>query len=286
MSTHRDPGNPGLHVDMGAQYISKTSEIQSHDTNQEHECSKESLYKDLLSNEILSPFSGWIDGEKKHPVVQNYVSLKGLNSVVKHFLGQSGAEVAFQQNVTGVKRDESIPGQVLCATSDGEQAFDGVIFTLPIPQLLALGGNIIPEIDREVLANLGSVRYSCRYALGLFYEDAVTSQTWSAKYFDDPTVRFAAWDMMKRNCSSQGSSLLLHTSVPFGVQHMNNDKEEVKKLILQKAVELIPRLQPTPVHSHLICWKYSQVSQVYPESPGCVVLSCDPLVVATGDGWF
>lgn len=134
MSTRRDVGNPDLHVDMGAQYISRTAGTQSKDTMQEYESLRESLYKYLLSNDILCPFCGQIEGEKKDSttsVVQNYVSPKGVNSIVKHFLAQSGAEVIFQQCVTGVSSkcgDVSVPGQLLCTTtSDNKQTFDCVV---------------------------------------------------------------------------------------------------------------------------------------------------------------
>lgn len=291
MSTHRDPGNPDLCVDMGAQYISRTAAMQPLDTTQEYECLRESLYQNLLSNDVISTFCGWIEGEKKSSsVVQNYISPKGLNSIVKHFLAQSGAEVTFQQHVTCITAcigSTMIPGQVLCKTSaDRERIFDGVILTLPVPQLLNLKGNIIAGIDRETLENLTSVKYSCRYALGLFYKDPVAHQgTWSAKYFDDPVIRFAAWDTMKRDCPFHGSSLLLHTSVAFSTMHMEEEEERVKEVIVRKAMELIPGLATSPFHSHIIFWKYSQVSMVYPGLPGCVVLSHDPLVVATGDGF-
>ena len=291
MSTHRDPSNPNLSADMGAQYISKT---RPNDSDQAHEALKGTVYEDLLSSNVLRPFHGQIDGVKKNlSVIQNYVCPQGINGIVKHFLAQSGADVAYRQCITGVHRGvddkgRPTPGEVVCVTSNGEESFDGVVLTSPVPQLLNLHGDILEEMDRKLTADLKSVTYSSRYALGLFYKDAFTrAETWSAKYFDDPILRFAAWDTAKRGSpSSHGSSLVLHTSVPFGIQHLEDDKEEVKELIMQKAVELIPGLQDlSPVHSHVIRWRYSQVFQGYPGSPGCVVLSCVPLVVATGDAF-
>lgn len=289
MSTHRDPGNPELSADMGAQYISKT---RPKDSDQEYEALKRSVYEDLMSNNILRPFHGQIEGVKKNltiSVVQNYVCLQGINSIAKHFLAQSGANVVYKQCITGVRRGVDALGGVVCGTSDKEESFDSVVLTLPVPQLLNLSGDILPEMDKKLIADLKSVTYSSRYALGLFYKDAFTAnvKTWSAKYFDNPTVRFAAWDTAKRGCpSSHGSSLVIHTSVPFGIQHLEENKEKVKELIMQKAMELIPDLHdPAPVHSHMIRWRYSQVFQGYPGLPGCVVLSYDPLVLATGDAF-
>ena len=72
--------------------------------------------------------------------------------------------------------------------------------------------------------------------------------------------------------------------MPFGIQHLERKTTEVQELVLQALNELIPGLPPAS-HSRLIRWRYSQVVQPYPGSPGCVVLSHKPLVVATGDGF-
>jgi renalase len=290
MSTHRDPNNPGLSVDMGAQYISKTVAAHPQDA---YECLRESVYEDLVSSHVLDSFCGQIEGVTERfttSTVQNYISTQGLNSVVKHFLRQSGAEVSFQQHVSSLRSSVGKDASTVlvgCTNSDQERTFDGVILTMPVPQLLNLGGRIITEMDGTILANIRSVSYSTRYALGLFYKDAITRpESWSAKYFDDPTVRFAAWDTAKRGCTSHGSTLLLHTSVPFGIEHLEDDKEEVRGLIMHRAEELIPGLKRvSPTHSHVTRWRYSQVLQGYPGSPGCVVLSHDPLVVITGDAF-
>lgn len=283
MSTHRDHNQPNLHVDMGAQYISRTE--YKKDSDYEH--LKESLYEDLLSNGILIPFCGSIEGERfdiTKSVTQNYVSPGGLTSVVKHFLLSANASISFQHQVmeANIQIDKSAR-KIACSSSQEELVTDCLILTLPVPQFLHLKGNFLETATTETLSNLSSVKYSSRYALGLFYKEDVPSG-WSARYFDDPIIRFASWDTIKRGCTSYGSSLLLHTSVPFGIKHLEDKKDEVEAMMIHKASELIPALPP-PSHTHLVRWRYSQVSEVYPESPGCVVLSRDPLVVATGDGF-
>ena len=307
MSTHRDPDSPDLRVDMGAQYVSRTR-ARAEGGDREYELLKESLYEELVSNGVLAPFCGRIEGERADltaSVVQNYASPKGLNGIVKHFLAQSGADVSFQRRVTGVCAGE---GEGRCkvtyseASPDGvegkeEALFDGVVLTMPVPQLLQLGGNMLERTSEDIHKNLGSVKYSSRYALGLFFKEPLPTPLcggWSAKYFDDPIVRYASWDTLKRGCISNASgggssSLLLHTGVPFGIQHLEDSKEEVKRLVIERAAELIPDLPP-PAHDHIVRWRYSQVSQVYPGSPGAVVLSPspgndNPLIVATGDGF-
>lgn len=288
MSTHRHSSNPDLLVDMGAQYISRTSPRQNEDTEFEH--LREEAYQDLISAGVLVPFSGKIEGERKEfvkSVTDKYVSAKGVNGIVKHFLNQSGAGISFQHHLKSVEIDPTQGGdapspRITCASSQGQESFDCLVLTMPVPQILSLEGNIMKAITPEIQHKLASVQYSSRYALGLFYREHFATN-WSAKYFDDPVVRFACWDTAKRGCSDAGS-LLLHTSVPFGLKHLEDDKEDIKAVILKRASELIPGL-PDPIDSHLIRWRYSQVFQPYPGTPGCVVLSHDPLVVATGDAF-
>ena len=286
MTTHRGP-NPNLHVDMGAQYISKTRATQG---DQEWEDLRESLYKELISNKVLSQFCGPIEGVQQRfteSIEQNYVCPEGINGIVKHFLSQSGAELLFQHHITEISTE--VDGltrkqRVRCNTSSNKtQMFDAVVLTLPVPQLLSLKGDIMESISADIHSKLSTVKYSSRYAVGLFFNEHI-STSWSAKYLDDSIIRYASWDTAKRDCTLYGSSLALHTTVPYGINHLEDGKDEVMEEIIQRAIELIPGL-PRPAHSHVIRWKYSQVSTVYPGSPGCVVLSHDPLVVATGDGF-
>ena len=300
MSTHRHPTEPSLFVDMGAQYISRFQSGSERGT--EFEKMKEKLYDELLANQVLVPFGGTIDRERKDltkTVLGNYVAPKGINSVVKHFLSNSKAQIKFQHQLASVDLDRSTqPPKVVCtATSGATVKCDGLVLTMPIPQILSLGGNLVQSIDPNIKTKLESVRYSSRYALGLFYNATSAESscqmpqlTWSAKYFDDPIVRFASWGLGGTNSDtipptmSAGRTLLVHTGVPFGIEHLEDDKTAIKDLILEKLNTLIPGL-PQASYSHLVRWRYSQVSQSYPGTPGCVVLSHDPLVVATGDGF-
>ena len=86
---------------------------------------------------------------------------------------------------------------------------DRLVLSIPVPQILSLGENFVQSIDPHVKAKLESVRYSSRYALGLFYSASSTDSScqlpelgWSAKYFDDPIVRFASWGL---GCTSINS---------------------------------------------------------------------------------
>ena len=304
MSTHWYPAEePTHHVDMGAQYISRfQNEV---DRGEKFEKLKESLYNELLMSQVLVPFRGTIEGERKDltkSVIENYVAPGGINNVVKHFLSSSAAQVKFQHQLQSVDLEVAVSRQqssrIVCTAANGtKMECDGVVLTMPVPQILSLRGNIIHLIDPDTKAKLKTVRYSSRYALSLFYTDGLSNfpeMRWCAKYFDDPIVRFASWGLENNQGSSSlsvsspssaaGKALLVHTGVPFGIKHLEDDKMAVKDLILEKLNELIPGL-PQATHSHLIRWWYSQVSQTYPGAPGYVMLSDDPIVVVTGDGF-
>ena len=300
MSTHRhSTAEPSLHVNMGAQYVSR---FQSRsDRGAEYEKLKGDLYDELLASQVLVPFSGTIEGQRKEfmtSVIGNYVTPNGANSIVKHLLNTSAAQVKFQHQLASVDLDASSQtSKILCTTTNGaKMECNGLVLTMPVPQILSLGGNLVQSIDPNTKATLETVRYSSRYALGLFYCDGpsgspglshVPEPKWSAKYFDDPIVRFASWGLGSSDDVTPiaaGRTLLVHTGVPFGIEHLEDDKTAVKDMILEKLNSLIPDLPPAS-HSHLIRWRYSQVVHAYPGTPGCVVLSRDPLVVATGDGF-
>lgn len=286
MTTHRHPNDPSSHVDMGAQYITAYSRDEYDGAFQRL---KKDTFADLASNGILSPLVGTIEGEAgstRESGDAHYVSRDGLNSVAKHYLRSAGIAPHTHRTLTQV---DSRDDKALCFTTSGEpNEFDAVILTMPVPQVLALKGSVTSSIDPANLAKLQAVRYSSRYALGLFYDRHVTS-TWTAKYTrDSPVLRFLCWDDAKRSSSSSPpsttSALLAHSSVEFGREHLESDKAQVQD-IMQKAVERECPHLPPPVHTHLIRWRYSQVTSGYPAFPGVEVLSRRPLVVVTGDAF-
>ena len=59
---------------------------------------------------------------------------------------------------------------------------------------------------------------------------------------------------------SLGPSLVVHTSVPFGLEHLEQEKEDVQPIILQELNKLLPGL-PQPISIKCQKWRYSQVSR-------------------------
>ncbi|KAM9336316.1 renalase isoform 2-T2 [Symphorus nematophorus] len=135
---------------------------------------------------------------------------------------------------------------------------------------------------------LDAVVYSSRYAVALFFPpDVVFSFHWAARYVsDNAVICYIAADARKRNADTpdRGPSLVVHTSVPFGLQHLERDKEDVQPIILQELHRLIPDL-PQPISIKCHKWRYSQVLSAVPGCPGHMTLLDRPLLVCAGDAF-
>ncbi|XP_071107570.1 renalase-like [Haliotis cracherodii] len=279
MSTSRKPGDDTCTVDLGAQYFTLTPQYKT---------KRQSLFDELESAGVVKPFKGVLEGDNSVDC-RHYVTPAGSGSLVKHYLAKSGAEAKYEHHISQVDFKSGDCQAVQVTTQAGtSQEFDAVILTMPVPQILQLKGAIQRSIagQSSVRACLEKVSYSSRFCLGLFYPPGTQLPfQWDAKYFfDGPCIRFVAIDNRKRGLRDVPPSVLVHTSVPFSLQHLETDKEAMKPLIMQHLRDILPDLpEPEVVKSHK--WRYSQVFQQYEGSPGCVVLETKPLVILAGDAF-
>eukprot|EP00076_Gallus_gallus_P003293 NP_001186528.1 renalase precursor [Gallus gallus] len=245
-----------------------------------------SFYEELLSHGILKPLSARIEGLVEKEGSCDYVAPQGISSVVKYFLRQSGADVFYEHHVTHITLRD---GKWEVSRKMGSpELFDVVILTIPVPQILQLQGDIVNIINERQKQQLESASYSSRYALGLFYEvGARIDVPWAAKYItDNPCIRFISIDNKKRNIDSPeiGPSVVVHTTVTFGREHLDSDPAEVQQLILSHLESLVPSL---PKAASVKCqkWRYSQVTKAVPNCPGQMILHTQPLLICGGDGF-
>uniref|UniRef100_A0A2I2ZUF3 Renalase, FAD dependent amine oxidase n=1 Tax=Gorilla gorilla gorilla TaxID=9595 RepID=A0A2I2ZUF3_GORGO len=270
MTTACSPHNPQCTADLGAQYITCTP----------HYAKKhQRFYDELLAYGVLRPLSSPIEGMVMKEGECNFVAPQGISSIIKHYLKESGAEVYFRHRVTQINlRNDK--WEVSKQTGSPEQ-FDLIVLTMPVPQILQLQGditNLISECQRQ---QLEAVSYSSRYALGLFYEAGTKIDVpWAGQYItSNPCIRFVSIDNKKRNIESSeiGPSLVIHTTVPFGVTYLEHSIEDVQELIFQQLENILPGL-PKPIATKCQKWKHSQVP-----SAG-VILGCakSPWMMAIG----
>ncbi|KAK2176804.1 hypothetical protein NP493_639g02002 [Ridgeia piscesae] len=283
MCTFEDPDGSAAGVDLGAQYISATPQayLQHH-----------RFYSSLERSGTLQSFTGVLDGDpNRHtPGTRHFIPRLGMKSIVTHFLDKSEAAVSYERTVSAVS-DEDNQWCVTDDKTDESETFDCVVLTMPVPQILELSGNIQSAIDQGGLREkLNNVTYSSRYAMGLFYEAGTEMDVpWTAKYIlDDPCVRFVAIDSKKRGLATEtvGPSVVIHTSVPFALDHGQADTQDIcENTVLPATRRLLPQL-PQPKSSLSHKWLYSQVFQSYEGAPGAIIVSKQPLLIFTGDAFL
>lgn len=116
--------------------------------------------------------------------------------------------------------------------------FDSVVLTMPVPQVFDLTGDISQMIshDPDLTTRLKQVEYSSRYCLALFFDRYVNlGVNYSAKYLpQDPIFRFMSIDNEKRDVSHPSpTSVIFHTSVPFGKENLEKVRLELIHLEIQ-----------------------------------------------------
>ncbi|XP_060097253.1 renalase isoform X4 [Heteronotia binoei] len=82
-----------------------------------------------------------------------------------------------------------------------------------------------------------------------------------------------------------GPSVVVHTSVPFGIEHLDWNIDEVQQLILEHLRDIIP-IVPEPASIKCQRWRYSQVTKAFLGCPGQITLHTQPFLVCGGDGFI
>lgn len=274
MTTSRCKVNANCTADLGLQYISTTQEVIK---------SNADIYDDLLSEGIIEPLVCKVIGLRVQDKKIHYVLPNGSGHLVKHFIQNAKLnEMKFSYHVQSINREEN---KWRVQTKSGEtEYFNIVILTMPIPQIFLLEGSIQDEISAEVLNSIKAVKYSSRYILVLFFTQNL-KEDWGAQYFDSDSVfRYVAIDNVKRNSPESMCAVVFHSTVEFGLQHVEDSNSNMESVLLSHAKSMFPSWpEPTSVKCHK--WRYSQVVDKYPESLGCLTISTNPLLLIGGDGF-
>lgn len=272
-----------LSVDLGAQYITTTCDnIKYYDET----------YSSLLNNKIIIEMNQkyLIKGMKslsKDKV--NYIAPLGMKSIVDHFLDSSELDsIQYEHKLVSlhIKDDQ----WHVSSEAGKQESFDIVILTIPVPEVLKLNGDVKSFIDNSLIHDkLNAVKYSSRFAFGLFFNEDVNAD-WDSAYIDNnDCLRFVANDSWKKNnCFSENKNkfrtAVVHTTIQFGEKNFDSNLSDVENIVM-KQIDNHFKTWPKPslVISHQ--WKYSQVIEPYDSKPGAVVLSDKPLLIAGGDSF-
>ncbi|ODN01643.1 Renalase [Orchesella cincta] len=278
-STSRSTKNPDCLADLGAQYLTQNQSNQS----------MKPYFDTLTQHNLVRPLeTSSIPGFRAAPKKSHYACVNGTSSIVKHFFEQAAvkkADIVFDCRV--IKISPAASGKVEVTTEkQGIDTFDLVISTMPVPQILQLENSSELISDLDMKRNLSMVKYSTRFALGLFFDDEIrlASSTQPLNFIENDTVlRYWSIENVKRTGSFSGpTSVVVHTSIQYGAA--NVDVDNLKPQLFEKAVSIIPEAASIPndsVKSHK--WRYSQVLESYAGKPGCINLKDS--IFAAGDGF-
>lgn len=84
--------------------------------------------------------------------------------------------------------------------------------------------------------------------------------------------------------SLDGCSIVAHSSVPFGIKHLEQNLSDIENIMLEYLQMELPGL-PKADKTKVIRWRYSQVRNGYEGGPGNVVINDSPLIICAGDGF-
>lgn len=262
--------------DLGAQYFTDTaaSTVAS------------SVVHELRERGVLTPLEGRIVGQTAAQAAHsNNVACSGTAALVHALLTSSpAANVCFNRRLAELRREGAT--WVAIDTDSVAASFDAVVLTLPAPQLLQLGGDVPHLLQSSgVSPALVAVAYSSRYALGLMYDATPASSTallrqmdYVGRYIDrgeDDVIRYVSFDSRKRGvhdgAAEDGLSVVVHSSVSYGAEHVDDDIASVQATLLDRWNKLGGAALPPPSHVKCHRWRYSQVTAAYdPAAPHAV----------------
>ena len=273
MSTSVSRSSPSRRADLGAQYL----------TN--HDRTFAPWFAEMHSNGVLERATGDIVGQHKAQAeLPSYTAPGGMGSVVEAML--QGADVSAATRLVRLEAVAGDGGQQWAATAveaSGSEVcrnYDCVVLTLPVPQLLALGGSVGAALETSNIASaLQGVRYSSRFALSMWWEDSdaavlLDAVPWAGRYVspdESASLRFISFEPRMHSsgesrpgeggdCGTapRAPALVAHSSVSFGAERLEEDKEAVCAELAAEVRRLIPALpDPCDVRPHK--WRFSQV---------------------------
>lgn len=221
-------------ADHGAQYFSvKTPEFQA-------------LIDELQSENITTT---WQLAQRENV---RYIGAKGMNAIPKKLA--ENLSICLNEKAILIKENE-------IKTESGKiYSFDNLIITIPIPQALELLTNskmVISEKDKSVLE---SVEYTPCVAVMAVLKQPTDIPT-GGIILENQAVAWVA-DNFQKGISTIPTATL-HASAEFSKKHLEDDLQEVSKMMLTSVRQWI-----TPeniVTSQVHRWRYSNAINRYSE---------------------
>uniref|UniRef100_A0A8C9F8G2 Renalase n=1 Tax=Pavo cristatus TaxID=9049 RepID=A0A8C9F8G2_PAVCR len=127
-------------------------------------------------------------------------------------------------------------------------------------------------LHRDIISQVSA----CAHFLQSGFISAAGGTGWCCRYLFN--------SRLERDSPEIGPSVVVHTTVTFGREHLYSDPAEVQQLILSHLESLVSSL---PKAASVKCqkWRYSQVTKAVPNCPRQMILHTQPLLICGGDGF-
>ena len=241
----------------------------------------EKLVEDWIEAGVVKEWTrGFADasGESSEDGHPRYRGSDGMTSIPKHLA--KGLDVKSGERAVSVEQEDG--GWKISCESGMEVSGAALLLTAPAPQSLALaesGGYELPEDAREQLA-------------GISYDPCVALMA----LLEGPTgvpepggmqIKGELLDWIGDNQSkgiSDAPGITVHAGPQWSREHYDASDTELAENLLSIAGDYLDsNLAPRVVETSIARWRYSWVTEPYPEP--CLVASDDPPLLFAGDGF-
>ena len=237
-----------------------------------------------------------------------WVAPGGLESVLTATAAAAKAVVLPSHTVHALSLTD---GAWAVRVGEDVRTFDAVVLTVPVPQILAMGGDVPRLIaERGAASALEAVRYSPAYTLVLFFSPSDVPAAAAAlerrgarcaphahegpagshhttllrsERAGHPALAQLCGDVRARR------SIVAHSSAAFATEHMEAPREAVARALLSAVQAALPGL-PQPCDSRCHRWRFASVERGWqPEgaadAPSALLLASQPPLVLAGDAF-
>lgn len=97
----------------------------------------------------------------------NYISPRGLDKLIEHYAGDSFLH--FSRELSSLSFDSNSQKWTALCQNNISDEYDGVVLTIPAPNILQLQGNFTSLVPASFIQQLHRTQYSSRYGDSIIY---------------------------------------------------------------------------------------------------------------------
>jgi len=213
--------------------------------------------------------------EDGHP---RYRGTEGMATIPKYIA--RGLDVRTDERV--VRVDDGDPGWEIVCESGLRVTGEALVLAAPVPQALALASSGSYSLTDELRRQLEAVSYDPCLALMIVLDGPTPVPEPGGMQIKGEPLDWIGDN--RRKGISEARAVTLHAGPKWSRSHFEDEETVVKDRMVSFASELLGTdLAPAVVETALARWRYSWVTDPYPEA--CLLASNDPPLLFCGDAF-